>query len=608
MTDANAQGRIFGERYEIRRRIARGGMADVYLAQDQLLDRPVALKVLFAELSVDPSFVERFRREAQNAAKLSHPNIVSVYDWGEDDNTYYIVMEYIGGQSLSALLREEGSLPAGRAAQIGAEVASALSFAHRNGVVHRDVKPGNVLIDERGVVKVTDFGIARARNTTENLTQTGAVMGTATYFSPEQAQGLPVDQRSDVYSLGVVLYEMIAGKAPFSGDNPVTIALQHVREVPVPLRTLKPNTAPAFAAIADQAMAKAPAARYATAEDLRNDLERFLHQQPVLAATAAMPNATQVVPMATALGAYGDNSATTAVPSAARQAPPLPPDDDKSVKGPFLVLVGLIALILIGGLVLLTDNSLISRSDDQVSVPDVVGRNVEDAEAALKEMGLRSNVTRQDNEAAVGTVIAQDPPANATTTESKVVNLTVSSGPPEVRVPDLTGRSFDEARDALVALGLEAQRVDANSDTVTAGNVISQSPGRNTELEAGEQVTLTVSSGARSVKVPDVVGFTQSTAAERLSQSGLRTNSVTQPSQQPSGTVIATNPEAGADVQRNSTVTITVSSGPAATTTTTSSTTTTTKPRDDDERGNSNSRGGRRNESQLTEGAKNEKD
>src|SRR3954467_8102383 len=269
------QERVYNGRYELVRHIARGGMAEVYLAHDNLLDRPVALKVLFPELSVDRSFVERFRREAQAAANLSHPNIVSVYDWGEEDGTYFIVMEYVEGRSLSQILRDEGPLSPDRAADITTDIAAALGFAHRNGVIHRDVKPGNVLISPIGQVKVTDFGIARAVSTQENLTQTGTVMGTATYFSPEQARGEQVAPRSDVYSLGVVLYEALTGSPPFSGDNPVAVAYKHVQEAPRTPRSLNPQLPPPLEALTLKTMAKNPANRYQSSDELAADLRRF---------------------------------------------------------------------------------------------------------------------------------------------------------------------------------------------------------------------------------------------------------------------------------------------------------------------------------------------
>src|SRR5438132_7538046 len=241
-------GRVFSNRYEIQREIAQGGMAEVYLAHDPLLNRPVAMKALFPEYAREPSFAERFRREAQAAANLNHPNIVGIYDWGQEEGTYFIVMEYVEGRSLRDLIRSEGPIDAGRAADITAEIASALAFAHRSGVVHRDVKPGNVLITPQGNVKVTDFGIARA-GASDGLTQTGSVMGTATYFSPEQAQGLAVDGRSDVYSLGVVLYELVCGVAPFVAESPVSVAYKHVREEPIPPRQRNPEVPAALETI-----------------------------------------------------------------------------------------------------------------------------------------------------------------------------------------------------------------------------------------------------------------------------------------------------------------------------------------------------------------------
>src|SRR6266480_1509631 len=295
-------GRVFSSRYEIQREVAQGGMAEVYLARDQLLNRPVALKALFPEYAREPSFVERFRREAQAAANLNHPNIVSIYDWGQESGTYFIVMEYVEGRSLRDLMRSEGPLDGDQAAEITAEIAAALGFAHRNRVVHRDVKPGNVLMPQSGTVKVTDFGIARA-GASDGLTQTGSVMGTATYFSPEQAQGLPVDGRSDVYSLGIVLYEMVTGVVPFTGDSPVAVAYKHVREEPLAPSQRNPEVPPDLEKIILTALAKDPDHRYQSADDMREDLLLFRRGRPL--AAAPLTAMVAEVPTTTAVAAGG---------------------------------------------------------------------------------------------------------------------------------------------------------------------------------------------------------------------------------------------------------------------------------------------------------------
>ena len=307
---------IFNGRYELHRRLGRGGMAEVYLARDQLLDRPVAVKVLFPALATDQGFVERFRREAQAAANLQHPNIVSVFDWGEANGTYFIVMEYVEGHTLAEMLRDEGRLHPDRAAEITADIAAALGFAHRNRVVHRDVKPGNVLITRDGGVKVADFGIARALSdsTDQNLTKTGSVMGTATYFSPEQARGAPVDPRSDIYSLGCVLYEMTTGHPPFAGDSAVAIAYKHVQENPIPPRRYDPALPETLEAITLKCLAKNPANRYPGAQDLRADLRRFLDGSRIMAEPVLAP---PIDPGATSMMAntqYGDQTALVAGP------------------------------------------------------------------------------------------------------------------------------------------------------------------------------------------------------------------------------------------------------------------------------------------------------
>src|SRR6516165_2946352 len=365
--------RTYMGRYELTHLIARGGMAQVYRAVDRQLDRPVALKVLFPELSVDKTFVERFRREAQAAASLSHPNIVPVFDWGEDDGAYFIVMEYIDGRSLSAVLRDPQKLDPRQVAMIGAGVAAALGFAHRHGVVHRDVKPGNVLITPEGEVKVTDFGIARAVNTEESLTQTGAVMGTAAYFSPEQAEGKGVDARSDIYSLGVVLYEMAVGRPPFSGDSPVAVASKHVRDQPALPREVNPRVPVALEAVIMKAMAKDPSARYGSAEELRADLLRFAEGRPVEAGdpglTSVMAAAGVSAAAAATTGMMSATGRTAAVPAAAGPSTDAREDEERKKRTRRLVIVLIALLAVLGVIAFFLLRSVLGN----VTVPNVVG-------------------------------------------------------------------------------------------------------------------------------------------------------------------------------------------------------------------------------------------
>src|SRR5580692_2603376 len=369
--------RIYSGRYELTHLIARGGMAQVYRAMDRQLERPVALKVLFPELSVDKTFVERFRREAQAAANLSHPNIVPVFDWGEDDGSYFIVMEYVDGRALSAVLKDPEPMPPGQIASIGAGVAAALAFAHRHGVIHRDVKPGNVLITPEGTIKVTDFGIARAVNTEESLTQTGAVMGTATYFSPEQAEGMGVDSRSDIYSLGVVIFEMVTGRPPFLGDTPVAVASKHVREHPPAPREVNPGVPPDLEAIILKCLAKSPDHRYATGDDLRIDLLRFREGRAVGATSPPT-------------GQHPTVSTTQAVRGLGTQALPAVGGDD--IDGPqepnrTRLYAALLALLLVAlaVVIIFLGNSVgwwrVGEGPSTTLVmPDVSGQNVSTAE------------------------------------------------------------------------------------------------------------------------------------------------------------------------------------------------------------------------------------
>jgi eukaryotic-like serine/threonine-protein kinase len=542
---------LYGNRYRVVGLLGTGGMARVYRARDELLGREVALKVLSERLSSDRSFVERFRREAQNAAGLNHPNIVALYDYGDEDNRYFIVMELIEGRSLSEVLDEDGALMPERAAEIARDTANGLGRAHEAGIVHRDIKPHNIMITNNGQTKVTDFGIARALggDAEATMTQTGMVIGTAAYLSPEQAQGNRVDARSDVYSLGCVLHEALTGDAPFSGDTPLSIAYKHVRETPERASAVNSDVPEALDAIVMKAMSKNPDNRYANANEMAEDLDRFLAGQrvdatPFLAATGVMdaPSGTRVMSETQAYEDY-------------------PEEEDRSKTGKYVLITLLVLGLLALGAFLVAN--LLAGSPD-VEVPDVVGLSEDRATQELEDAGLEVRSRNRSNaKVDEGDVFRQNPEAGATAEEGDRVTIFVSSGPGEVTVPNLLTLTEDQAESALEEVGLELGRVRSQSSDSEEGTVIQQNPGSGELLNEGEAVNVVLSTGVATTQVPDVVGLSEDDAVGAIDDANLNADVVSEPSDDvEEGFVIAQEPSAGTTLNEDDTVRIVVSEGP----------------------------------------------
>ncbi len=556
---------VLGERYEIGGVLGRGGMAEVHRGRDLRLGREVAVKVLRSDLARDPSFQVRFRREAQAAASLNHPAIVAVYDTGEDrsttGNTPYIVMEYVEGETLRDVLRREGVLPPQRAMSLAADICGALDFSHRNGIVHRDVKPGNVMITPAGSVKVMDFGIARAvSDSAATMTSTAAVIGTAQYLSPEQARGEGVDARSDVYSLGCLLYELVTGAPPFTGDSPVSVAYQHVREDPRLPSSINPDIPPELDSILLKAMSKNPANRYQSAAEMRNDLLRALAGQRV--------EATPV------LGEAERTAVIGAVPPGPRRGADGWDDDEDAAarrKRNRVIAAVVGALVLIGAVVGI---ALLLGSDDEetpqaaasVTVPpDLVGSPQADAEAAIEGAGLVvGDITPQEvsDEAQVGTVLATDPASGAEVEEGTEVGLTVGTAPDTVAVPSVIGLSQDRALSALEDAGFTSISTVETDSLEDEGTVVDVTPAEDALVAPNTRITLSVSSG--TLPVGDVTGQTQQAADQALRAAGFSNISVEEVADDAAaGTVIGTTPAAGTPITASSEIVLRVSTGPA---------------------------------------------
>ena len=541
--------RRLGERYELGDVIGRGGMAEVHEGRDMRLGRRVAVKILRPDLARDPSFQARFRREAQSAASLNHPNVVAVYDTGEDvlgagssgepgAIVPYIVMEYVDGMTLRQLMSSGRRLLPERALEICDGTLAALDYSHRHGIVHRDIKPANVMLTRGGDVKVMDFGIARAlADAGQTMTATSAVMGTAQYLSPEQARGETVDSRSDIYSTGCMLYELLTGRPPFTGDSPVSVAYQHVSEQPVPPSQLDASVPASVDAIVLKSLAKRPEDRYGSAAEMRADVERAIAGLPV---TAALPVVVA--------------EPTAALPVVSEQ-PPAKPRSGWFWVGLVVALVAVAAVALVIGKLVFT-----TPTADKVAVPEITGLTVPKATAALVAAGLvlGSQTPQTSATIPVDAIISSTPTAGEQIDKGQAVNITVSTGAQQVAVPDLSSyNSQADIRQALTTVNLMLGTYNQVPSELAVGSVVSQSPATATLVAPGSKVNVTVSNGM--VPVPNVVNSTQAQAQADLQNAGFQVSVTTQQDGTvPPGTVLAQSPRAADTALKGSTVTITV--------------------------------------------------
>jgi beta-lactam-binding protein with PASTA domain/tRNA A-37 threonylcarbamoyl transferase component Bud32 len=542
---------VIDGRYRILRHVGSGGMADVYCAEDTHLGRQVAVKLLYRRFAQDREFVERFRREASSAAALQHPNVVSVYDRGEFDGTYYIAMEFCEGRSLKDVISREAPLAPERAIAIVRQILIAARFAHRRGVIHRDLKPQNVIIDADPAdgevsIKVADFGIARAGGS--DITEVGAIMGTAQYLSPEQAQGRPVTAASDLYSIGVILFEMLTGRPPFDGDSAVAIALKHVSQPAPSVRELRPELTPMLEAVVAKALAKDDTYRYTEADSFLRDLDAAesslsSHREHDVGRTAAFTPVGVVVPE----------------PEPAQPPPPPPgPELQRGRGGRRAALIVLATAALLAAIV---GGAYLLLRPEKVDMPLVLGQTLESAQRELQTAGFKVDIDRRADAAPADTVFRQVPSADERVDKGSTVTLFVSNGPTTVKVPDVLGLSERDARRRIRGANLKPVLESENSASVPAGNVIRSDPGAGTEIERGSRVTLFASSGPKEVVVPDVHGSSQDDALARLQQLGLFGRPRLRASSEPANTVVDQTPAGGQRVNEGSTITLFVSDG-----------------------------------------------
>lgn len=560
MTDIPSTSAIIDGRYRVLQRVGSGGMADVVCAEDLQLGRRVAIKLLHRRFAEDAEFVERFRREASSAAGLQHPNVVAVYDRGAWDGTYYIAMEYLEGRTLKRLVQEEAPLAAGRAIDLTAQILKAARFAHKRGIIHRDLKPHNVIVDGEGRAKVTDFGIAKAG--ASDMTQTGSIMGTAQYLSPEQAQGHAVSAPSDLYSVGIILYEMLTGRVPFDGESAVSIALKQVGETPVPPSAYNPEIPPALEAVVLRALEKDPHRRFADADEFMvalDDAVRGIAPGPPTQAYAAT-EATSVLQPTGPFVPIPPVAAYQDVVEQVDHLPPGPPPEEEGEGAGRWWVALLVGLLVAGALVA----GLLLIPKDKVKVANVVGVPQAEAELALKRQGLSTDIVQSESpNQPKGTVIGQDPAGGSRINKGDVVTLNVSAGPGQAEIPDLTGQPRSSAVKKLESLGFNAQETRTTSDTIKQNHVIETRPGPGEQRDKGSTVIVVVSSGKQRVAVPKVTDLSEADARSQLESLGFQVATTgKETGDKDPGTVLAQDPAPPATLPKGGKVTLTVAREP----------------------------------------------
>lgn len=560
-------GRVFNNRYKITERVGLGGMAEVYRAQDNVLGRMVAVKVMLPQYAADPNFTKRFRQEAASAAKLQSPYIVSIYDWGQDDETYYIVMEYLRGTDLKTAILERGCINQRKAAEIGSQVAQALSVAHASDIIHRDIKPQNIMIQPDGNIKVMDFGIARAGDA--GLSQTATVLGTAHYVSPEQAQGKDLTPASDIYSLGVVLYEATTGRLPFDGTDAVSVAVKQVNEIPAAPHTINPDIDPTLEAIIMKALEKDPTKRFQNASDMRLVLNDYLAGRPVNLGDDINGLKTQV--MNGVIPPISDSTAVMPVQNIqnATDATGVQTSyrtnnepEKKSKKG--LIIGGIVALIAV--IIIAISVITLTNQGDTVEVPNVSNQSVETARQTLRSAGFEVGAETEvySTNVASGNVVSTNPEAGQKAKKGSKVDISISKGTEQVSVPDLSGMTKDEAQKALTAAGLVGKEGDAVYSDTDENKVAQQEAAAGTKVNKGDTVTFHLSKGPEMVSIPNVVGATEASASSSLSSAGFTVHkSYDYSSTVAEGRVISQSDTGQA--KKGSTITITISNGPEST-------------------------------------------